>query len=438
MGRVAQWEEWHNGKGGMMSFDTSAKAVLDIGSQNIVCLYGRRGNGGVQVLGYSRVPSMGVAAGTIVNMKLVKEAIATAIHNVEKMADCEIKEVMVNLSSGRPYSRLVTEIYDFKGLTIGDEDLKLGMKRVKKLHDKGDYVIRAIPIDYNLDGVTVKSPVGMSGSQLRVTYHLISVNLGAWQNLKKALNECGLEVVTFVPTALAAAVGVLIDEEFITGITVIDLGAETTSLGIFENGQLVHSEQVQNGNSVVTRTIAQGFMTPLADAERIKIYYGAAVVDGSITDADDPTIEVPIIHESYPTQVELLKQSVLNHVITIALTETLKGLKQRIEQPEFSRYRHHRIILTGGGSMMAGITNLVQEIFGQESLIRTKVNLHRPPPELNRGNSAVAAGLLIQFIRNPNISPGRKAIMDLIRDLKIRRPTIKSKKQLTPQPATNR
>ncbi|MDI9408154.1 MAG: cell division protein FtsA [Candidatus Pacebacteria bacterium] len=421
-----------------MEFDNSSKAVIDIGSQNIVCLLGRRVNGGVQVLGHSRVPSQGVEAGTIVNMKHLKEAVATAIHNVEKMADCEIKEVMVNLSCGRPYSRLVTENYEFKNLTIVDEDLKQGIKRVRKIHNKGDYVIRAIPIDYNLDGVRVKTPVGMSGTQLRVTYHLVSVNLGAWQNLKRALNECGLEVIAYVPTPLAAALGVLIDEEFVTGITVIDLGAETTSLGIFDNGQLVHSEQIQNGNSVVTRTIAQGFMTPMFDAERIKIFYGAAVVDGAVTDGDDPTIDVPIIHESYPTKVAVLKQSVLHQVVTVPLTEILQEMHRRLQRPEFSRYRHHRIILTGGGSLMAGITQLVQEIFGQEALIRTKVNLHRPPAELNRGNSAVVAGLLIQFIRTPHLSAGRKAFMDLIRDLKIRRPTIKSKKLLTPQPATNR
>ena len=422
----------------MMVFENSSKAVIDIGSQNIVCLYGRRGNGGVQIQGYSRVPSQGIESGTIVNMKAAKEAIATAIHNVEKMADCEIREVLVNLSCGRPYSQQVTEVYDYKGLNITEDDMKQGIKRVKKLHEKGDYVIKVIPLNYNLDGVNVKTPVGMSGTQLRVTYHLVLVNLGAWQNLKKALNECGVEVVTYVPTASAAALAVLIDEEFVTGITVIDLGAETTSLGIFEDGILVHTVQIQNGNSVVTKTIAQGFMTPLSDAERIKKFNGAAVVDSSVTDEDETVIEVPIISENYPTKVEILKKSLLHQVVNIALTQILQELHKRIQIPELARYRHHRLVLTGGGSQVAGITTLVQEIFGQEAMVRTKVNLHRSPPELNRQDYAVGAGLLIHFIRTPYISAERKAILNFIRNLKIRRPRAKTTRLLTPQTATNR
>ncbi|MCX8500439.1 MAG: hypothetical protein ORO03_01905, partial [Alphaproteobacteria bacterium] len=230
------------------------RAVLDIGSQNIVCLYGRQEVGGVKVMGHVRVASRGIESGSIVNMKLAKESISQALHEVEEMADTKITEVMGNLAFGRPTSRWEVVHYEIGGETITDQHIQERIAKIKSIASRETIIMRAIPVEYLLDGNIVRTPVDMKGERLRVTYHLISVNRGAYENMIKAVNECGVDFNAFIPTPSAAAWGVLTDEEFMNGITVIDFGAETTSLGIFDKGVLVHTEQIQIGSSLATKT----------------------------------------------------------------------------------------------------------------------------------------------------------------------------------------
>ena len=415
------------------------RAVLDIGSQNIVCLYGRRETGGVQVIGHSRVASRGIEAGSIVNMRLAKESISQAIHEVEEMADAKIAEVMGNLSFGRPASNWETETYQIGGETITAERMNELINKIKKrITNRDMMVMRVIPVEYLLDDISVGTPEGMKGFRLRATYHLITVNRGAFDNMTKALNECGLEFASLIPTAVAAARGVLVDEEIYTGVTMIDFGAETTSLGIFDKGVLVHTEQLQTGCSSATKAIAQCFHTPMAEAERIKRFHGSAVVDSSVLLAEEPTIEVPILDDSYPTRAAILKKSVLHQVTQVQLMEIVQELHKRVATPRFTRYQHHRLVLTGGGSRMAGMADLVSQVFQQPAVRKERINLLRPPPELLSPDNAVAVGLLNKFAHRSNPPAGSLPLSHFFRDLQNglpkwrRKPTTESRSLVTP------
>ena len=252
-------------------------AALDVGSSKVCCLIARADDpSAIKIIGIGHQSSQGVRAGTIVNMEDAEAAIGNAVHAAEQMAGVTIRDIFVNISGGHPSSQMVGVEVAVLDQEITEIDLRRALAQGRAQHRiPENEVIHAIPVSYSLDGNRgIKDPRGMFGDRLGVDMHVVTAAAGAVRNLTNCVSRCHLEIKALVVSSYASGLATLVEDEMDLGVTVIDMGASTTSISVFFDGHVVYTDSIAIGGSHVTNDIARGLSTPLVHAERMKTLYG--------------------------------------------------------------------------------------------------------------------------------------------------------------------
>src|SRR5262249_4336489 len=151
--------------------------------------------------------------------------------------------------------------------------------------------------------------------------------------------RCHLEVAGLVVSPYASGLAALVDDEIDLGVTVIDMGGGTTTIGVFFDGNLVFADSVPVGGAHVTNDIARGLSTPIAHAERMKTLYGSAIS----SPADErETLAVPQVGEEDEAQANHVPKSLLVGIIGPRLEETFELVRNRLESSGFDKLAGRR------------------------------------------------------------------------------------------------
>jgi cell division protein FtsA len=373
--------------------------ALDIGSTKITCLIARLGGPqGARVVGVGHHASQGVRNGTLVDLEDAEATIRACVDAAENMAGEKIRHVVVNVSAGAPRSKLFAYEISVSGHEIGDADIRriLDPAGFVDAVPEDHHVIHAIPVGYAIDGTRgVHDPRGMYGQRLGVNLHVISASAGALRNLYTCVSRCHLEIVGKMLSPFAAAQGCLIDDERQLGVTLIDMGGGTTSVAVYFDAELVFADIIPVGGQHVTRDLARGLSTPMAQAERIKTLFGSCAPSPS--DARQ-LIEVPPIAAEGMTDCTQVPRSMLVTIIRPRIEEILEMVRSHLQDAGFDKVAGRRLVLTGGASELPG----TQELAG--AILDKQVRIGRPTPidglPEAAGNPAFAscAGLLRQAV----------------------------------------
>ncbi|MHC8508563.1 MAG: cell division protein FtsA [Rhodospirillales bacterium] len=377
-------------------------AALDIGTSKVCCLIARADeNGRAKIEGIGHQSSQGVRLGAVVDMARTDAAIRAAVESAEQMAGDTIDAAVINVSCGKPHSRLIAYEVSISGHQIDEAD-------IRKVLDPGCYanetphereLLHAVPVGYTVDGARgVSDPIGMWGDRLGVNVHLVTAERGPLRNLEAAVASCRLAVADMVVTPLASAEACLVEDERRLGATMIDMGAGTTSIACFFDGELIHTDVISVGGAHVTGDIAQGLSTPLHHAERMKTLYGHAVPSAS---DDQAVLEVPLIGEDDAHDIHQVPRSMLVGIIRPRVEEIFELVKSRLATARFERIAGPRVVLTGGASQLPGVADIAARILNKQ------VRISRPRPIAGLAESvsgpafACAAGLLQHAINPP-------------------------------------
>jgi cell division protein FtsA len=177
------------------------------------------------------------------------------------------------------------------------------------------------------------------------------------------VGRCHLDVAGIVVGPYAAGLACLVEDEQQLGVTVIDMGGGTTSIGVFFDGNLIFCDTVPVGGAHVTSDIARGLSTPLAHAERMKTLYGHAIR----SPADErETIAVPQVGEEEDGQANHVPKSLLVGIIGPRLEETFELVRERLEKSGFDKLAGRRIVLTGGACQLPGTRELAGLILDKQ------------------------------------------------------------------------
>jgi cell division protein FtsA len=347
-------------------------SVLDVGTSKVVCLVAEllpaagepassRGRTHlVRVVGIGHQRSQGLKGGAIVDLEAAEGAIRQAVHAAERMARVEIRSVIVNLTGGRLASRRFAADTPVRGGPVGPDDVA----RVLGAASAGSFrpnraTLHALPMGYSLDGAgPIADPLGMVGDKLGVDLHVVTAEAAAARNLMLAVERCHLDVEAVIATPYAAGLSALVDDEAEMGAVVIDLGGGTTSVGVFGGGQVVHADAVAVGGHHITMDIARGLSTRIADAERLKVQHGSAILAGF--DERD-TIPVPQVDEDERDISSLLPKSHLARIIRPRVEEILELVRDRLKSAGFAEAAGRRVVLTGGGSQLPGLPEVARQ-----------------------------------------------------------------------------
>ena len=280
----------------------SLVAALDIGTTKICCFIARVEDESPRVLGIGHQISRGVRNGGIIDLEAAGISVLNAVHAAEDMAGDTIERVVANLSGGFSASRIIRAEIGITGRAITDAEMRRVLEHGYLLREPGErQVIHSVPVGFSVDDSRgIRDPRGMLGQQLGVNMHVVTASAAAVRNHSSAVGRSHLELDALVVSPYASGLACLVEDEISLGVTVIDMGGGTTTIGVFFDGNLIFADYVPVGGGHVTNDIARGLSTPIAHAERMKTLFGSAI---SASTDEREMIAVPQIGEEEDGQV---------------------------------------------------------------------------------------------------------------------------------------
>jgi cell division protein FtsA len=348
-------------------------AALDVGSTKIGCIIAKPSfdqftDSGydARVVGFGHHISKGVRSGIVVDMESVEKAVRSTVEAAEQMAGENIHDVIVNVNIGKPKSRLIAYEVSIAGHEIGDTDMRriIGPPGIVDNETSNCEVLHTIPVGYSIDGNKgIRDPRGMFGERLGVNMHIITADSGPIRNLETAIARCHLGVEAKVLSAYASALACVVEDERQMGVTCVDMGGGTTSIAVFFDGELVHTDSIPLGGQHVSNDIARGLATTLKHAERMKILYGNAIPSSN---DDREVIKVPLVGEENNTESGQIPRSMLVGIIRPRMEEILEMVHDRLVQAGFDKVAGRRMVLTGGAGQLPGLPELAGTILNKQ------------------------------------------------------------------------
>jgi len=259
-------------------------AGLDIGSHSIKALAVQKKQKDWEVLSYAEIPSFGLRKGAVENtgVEEVSKNIQLAMAGIEKDCGKKISSVFVNIGGSHlrviPSDGIIS--VSRADQRISKEDVERVLQATKAINmPKNDEVLDVIAKEFIIDDQKgIKQPVNLSGIRLEAKVLLVCVFSPYFVNLTQSVLSAKLQIDDVIPSPLAAARAVLTPQQKELGVALIDMGAATTSLAVFEEGELIHLAVFPIGSANITNDIAIGLKTDVAVAESIKKQHGTCML----------------------------------------------------------------------------------------------------------------------------------------------------------------
>ena len=359
---------------------------LDIGTTKICAIVAERKGDSVDIIGTGTHISKGLRKGVVVDIDATVQSIKMAVEEAEMMADCEIASVYAGIAGGHIRGFNSHGVVALKDREVRQSDIRRVIDAAKAVAIPMDReVIHVIPQEFVIDDQDgIREPLGMSGVRLESKIHIVTAAVTSAQNIVKSCNKAGLNVIDIVLEPLASAQAVLSSDERDLGVCMIDIGGGTTDIAVFADGSIKNTAVLSLGGYHLTNDIAIGLRTPFEEAERIKKTFGVASARYL---ASDDVLTVPSVGGRRPREVS---RKILCEIIEPRAEEILSLARQEIVRSGLADRIPSGIVLTGGASALAGISELAEEIF--EAPVRL--------------GSPENVGGLLEIVRSPMYATG--------------------------------
>ena len=344
---------------------------LDIGTTKIVAMIGRRNEyGKVQILGVGRSKSLGVHRGVVNNITQTIQSIQQAVNEAELSADCKIESVTVGIA-GQHIRSLQHSDYITRTnseLVIDEDDIDRLINQVHKLVMlPGEEIIHVLPQEFKVDGqAEIKEPVGMYGGRLEANFHVVVGQVSSIRNIGRCIKSAGLDLEGITLEPLASANAVLSFEEKEAGVALIDIGGGTTDLAVFKDGIIRHTAVIPFGGNVITDDIKEGCSIIEKQAELLKIKFGSAWPGEN---KENEIVSIPGLRGRDPKEITLKNLSKIIHARTVEIIEQVYLEIKNYGHEEQKKKLIAGIVLTGGGSQLKHIKQLVEYITGMDTRV---------------------------------------------------------------------
>jgi cell division protein FtsA len=344
---------------------------LDIGTTKIGVVVAEQRGAGVDVVGIGTHPSRGLRKGVVVDIDATVESIKHAVEEAELMGDCEITSVYAGIAGGHIRGFNSHGIVAVKDREVSEGDVRRVIDAAKAVAIPMDReVIHVIPQEFVIDDQDgIREPLGMSGVRLEAKIHIVTAAVTSAQNIVKCANKAGLNVIDIVLEPLASAEAVLSRDERDLGVCLIDIGGGTTDLAVFSDGAITHTSVLALGGNHISNDIAVGLRTPFEEAERIKKKFGVA--SARLLGSDD-ILTVPSVGGRRPREVS---RKLLCEIIEPRMEEILSLARQELAKARLDDRIPCGVVLSGGCSALAGISDLAEEIFEAPVRLGTPQNV---------------------------------------------------------------
>jgi cell division protein FtsA len=388
--------------------------AIDVGSSKITTVISSvEDNQPPTVIGVCSYPTKGMKKGVVVNIDDATNAISESVTAAERMAGVTISDVYVSINGEQVTSLNNKGVVAVAGseITIDDTYRAIENARTLSLPDNLN-PIHIIPREFVVDNQGgIKYPIGMSGGRLEVETHIITAPNSYWQNIKKCVEQIGLNVYDVIFTGWASSLSVLTDTEKELGVTMLDIGAGTTSITIFEDGSITYSGCIPLGGDNITSDIAIGLQVSLEEAEKIKVKMSELFDTKNPIKQNKGSDTTPAllrkVEEKKPKkknveEVDLsvigiekkISKDMLKKIIEARCEEIFEMAKDHVSKAGYEIAMPAGIVITGGTGLLKDITKFTQEVFGVAARIGYPSGLTGMTEEISDPSYACVQGLI--------------------------------------------
>ena len=378
---------------------------LDIGTTKIVAMVGSRNEfKKLEILGIGKSQSLGVHRGVVNNITQTIESIKYAIEEARvESGKQHIKEVVVGIAGQHirslQHSDYITRENPDK--VIDNNDIDELINQVYKLVMlPGEEIIHVLPQDFKVDGQSeIKEPIGMYGSRLEANFHIVVGQVSSIRNIGRCIKSAGLEMGDITLEPLASSDAVLSDDEKEAGIALIDIGGGTTDVAIFKDGIIRHTAVIPFGGNVITDDIKEGCSIMGNQAEQLKIKFGSAWPGEN---KETEIVAIPGLLGRDPKEISLKTLSKITNARVVEIIEQVYLEIKNYGHEEAKKKLIGGIVLTGGGSQLKHLKQLVEYVTGMDT--RVGFPGQHLAGDTNNSNPifSTAVGLVMKAIENNN------------------------------------
>jgi cell division protein FtsA len=341
---------------------------LDIGTTKIAVIVGRKNEyGKIEILGFGKVPSIGVKRGVVSNIENTVQSIKDAIDEAAAKSGVDIRFVNVGIAGQhiKSYHHRGSMVRDDIESEISQEDIDKLCNSMYNLNmNPGEEILDVIPQEFTVDGEHgIRHPKGIMGSNLEANFHIIIGHTAAAKNIYKCVRKAGLEVVDLLLEPICSAEAVLSEDEKEAGVVLVDIGGGTSDIAIFYEGIIRHTAVIPLGGESITEDIREGCTIIKKHAEELKVKFGSALARENRA---EEIVAIPGLRGRPPKEISLKN---LASIIQARMEEIIEHIYYEIRNSGYEKKLIGGIVLTGGGAQLKHIAQLTEFITGLDTRI---------------------------------------------------------------------
>lgn len=366
---------------------------LDIGSSAIRVVVGQPNPAGegLTILGAAEGPSEGISKGSITSIEDAVSAISSTLEKAERMTGVPVEETVVSINGPQIVSQ------DSHGIVavakadgeIKQNDIDRVLEAAQAVATPPNFdILHRVPRSFTVDNQHgVKDPIGMSAMRLEVDAQIIQVPTAQLKNLEKAIYRTNVSISDIVLSVFASSYACVTKRQKELGAALINMGASTTSLMVFEEGDVLHTKVIPVGAAHITNDIAIGLRISIDLAEKVKMEYGTALSSDvqkhdevNLRDLGGEDVAIPRKH--------------IAEIIEARVEEILKMIDRELQQIDRSGLLPAGAIITGGGSKLPGLIEVAKREFRLPAAVGLPVNYSSAIEKIHDPAYTTALGLV--------------------------------------------
>ncbi len=332
---------------------------LDIGTTKVAVCVGNITENHKEIIGIAQTPNSGLRKGVITDVEETVSSITAALEEAERMSGIPLNSGFIGISGNQ------IGITSSKGvIAVSRADGEINATDIERVIDASKAVaippnreiLHIIPKSFIVDGQQdIEDPTGMTGIRLEVESLIITSTVNSIKNLTKCVSQSGLDINELVFSTLATSKALLSKKQKEMGVMLIDFGAGTTKIIVFEENKLIHCSVLPVGSMHITNDIAIGLRTSIDVAEKIKLKYASAITK-NIRDSEKIDLS-----DFDPQEENKISKKYVAEIVEARLIEIFNMIKDELKKTGRDGMLPAGIIFTGNGARLDGIIDFTKD-----------------------------------------------------------------------------
>lgn len=371
---------------------------IDIGTDTVKCVVGHvdSTSGLISIIGTGEAKSSGLRKGSIVNVNGPAQAIDESLNSAEHMSGYQVASASVNINGSHILSTStdgMVAVSSVDHVVSGEDILRLEEVATMGKVPANREVLNVVPHEYRLDGQPgIRNPINMTGTRLEINANVVSAMVPQVAALNNTMDIVKVSVNNIVPSVVAAARAVLTESQMENGVAVIDLGASTTGVAIYEEGDLQYTSVIPVGGANITNDLAIGLKTDPEIAEKVKLKHGSA-----LPQTGSETVSIKLDKET----LEFSRADVYE-IIDARLEELFELITKEFKKAGRYAKLPSGIVITGGGANLKDIAEYTKHNLGLAVKIGHASGIGGVTENTEKSEYAVAVGLMHMDVNTNN------------------------------------